>query len=206
MALPEPEPAPDMGKVRSQAYDEAVARGAPHPAEAAFRKAVDVFVEHNRQLADAQAQKEGLSLEEVKELTYFGFLAQQTQRWSEVEEITGTPLDEETRTTGEQLLHELNDEFKTSMRKLVKEGATQDERWALIRDIQARYRKAYFGLTGMNDALLQDLLTGDLGRKYPLSQTPPPNVLAEQQAEPPVEPPPRPEGPPKTAPEEGSDP
>ena len=191
-SLPEPQPPPDMNDVRAKAYAEAAERGDPHPAEAAFRKAISAFVEYNRQFADAQAQKEGLTLDEVKELTYFGFLAQQTQRWPEVEQILGQPVDAATRSAAEQLLHELNAEFKASMRSLVSSGATADQRWQLIRDVQARYREAYYATTGMNETLLQDLLAGDLGRKYPMSQTPPPEKLAEQ-APAPAEPKPRPD-------------
>ena len=192
---PEPKPPPDIKQLRVEAYEEAQARGDPRPAETAFRKAVDAFVEHNRQFADAQAQAEGLTVGEVKELTYFGFLAQQTQRWPEVEDILGNPLDEATRAAGEQLLHELNAEFKAAMRALVKSGGTEDERWALIRDVQDRYLEGYLATTGMTPEGLQDLLAGDLRRKYPLSETPGPEVLAEQ-AEPPKPPPPRPEEPP----------
>ena len=191
-ALPQPEPPDNMEQVREEAYADAVRRRNPHPAEAAFRRATDAFVEHNRQFADAQAQQEGLTLDEVKELTFFGFMAQQTQRWPEVEQILGHPLDDATRAAGEQLLHELNAEFKSAMRALVKSGATENERWQLIHDVQTRYREAYFATTGMNQALLDDLLAGDLGRKYPMSQSPPPESLAEQ-APAPAEPPPRPD-------------
>lgn len=198
-SLPQPEPPPDMNQIRERAYENAVAQKVRHPAEVAFRKATDAFVEHNRQLADAQAQAEGLTLGEVKELTHFGFLAQQSQRWPDVEDVLGHPLDEATRTAAEQMLNEMNVEFKAAMRSLVESGGTENERWQLIHDVQARYREAYFATTGMNEALLQDLLAGDLARKYPMSQTPPPEVLAEQ-GPPPEEPEPRPESEPPPAP------
>lgn len=109
----------------------------------------------------------------ARRLTYFGFLAQHTQRWSEVEDILGEPVGEATRARADALLHESDGEFKAAMRRLVAVDAPEAERWSLIRATQSRYLKAYFELTGMNERQLDDLLAGDLLRKYPPSQPPP---------------------------------
>ncbi|MEM7676786.1 MAG: hypothetical protein AAF449_12355, partial [Myxococcota bacterium] len=176
----EPEPPPDVEKIRAEAFVEAVERGDAHPAHTAFRKVSDAFVEYNRQLADAQAQKEGVTLDEIKELTYFGLMVQQTLRWPGVESVLGQPVEKAQRVAAEQMMHELNAEFKASIRALVKSGGTQEERQRLIDDVQRRYREGYFATTGMTEELLEDLLAGDLGRKYPMSQLPPPQRLAER--------------------------
>ena len=193
----EPEAPEKMSAARDQAYVEALSQKDPKPAETALRRAVAVFVDHNRQFADAQAQAEGLSLEEVEELTYFGFFAQHTQRWPEVEAILGHELDPDVRQHAEQLLDETNMAFKRSMRALVADGALAEERWDLIRKTQATYRLNYFALTGMNNGQLQELLAGDLTRRYPQSELPPPERAAQPNTELPGPPPVRPQGAPQ---------
>ncbi|MEL7367600.1 MAG: hypothetical protein AAFN74_01715 [Myxococcota bacterium] len=176
----EPQAPPDVEKIRAKAYAEAVERGDAHPALTAFRQVSEAFVEYNRQLADALAQEEGITYDEVKELTFFGLMVQHSLRWPGVEAVLGHPVEDAARASAEQLMHELNMEFKASMRELVKSGGTREERQQLIDDVQRRYREGYFETTGMNDELLEDLLAGDLGRKYPMSQLPPPEKLAER--------------------------
>lgn len=195
-SLPDPSPPPDMAEVKHRALEAARAAEDPHPAETALRTAVKAYVAHNRQFADAQAQAEGLSLQEVEELTYFGFMAQQTQRWPEVEEVLGGALDAETKQAAERLLVGTNQRFKKKMRSLVKEGAPEDQRWDLIRQTQADYKAAYYRLTGMNDSRLNDLLAGDVTRAYPPGEMPPPETLAQQQEAAPEPDKPRPQAPP----------
>lgn len=192
-SLPEPEPPPRLGQLRDDAYAAAVEAGTSRPGEAALREAVRVFIEHNRQFADAQAQAEGLTVEEVEELTFFGMMAQQTQRWPDVEDVLERPIDPAVREAAEALFHDANSTFKAEMRRQVQAGATEAERWALIRGAQEEYRQRYFELTGMNEAQLQALLAGDPDRKYPGGTLPPPEVVAERQEEVVTEPPPRPQ-------------
>lgn len=212
-SLPEPEPPPGLADSRADAYAAARAKGEARPGEAALREVVRLFIEHNRQFADVQAQAEGLSVEEVEELTFFGMMAQQTQRWPDVEDVLENPVDAATRAAAEALLHDANAAFKAEMRRMVQSGATEAERWALIRQTQSDYRKRYFGLTGMTEAQLQTLLAGDPTRAYPGGTLPPPEVIAERQEEIAAEPPPRPpeappeeEQPPPPPPEERSPP
>ena len=93
-SLPDPSAPPDMNQIREEALAAARAAGEPRPGEKAFRAAVAAFMAHNRQLADQQAQQEGLTLGEVEELTVFGFEAQSSQRWPDVEGVLGRPVPE----------------------------------------------------------------------------------------------------------------
>ncbi|MFO0576439.1 MAG: hypothetical protein U1A78_20735 [Polyangia bacterium] len=192
---PEPKLPPDRAQIHSAAYAKAVAAGAERPGEAAFRATIDAFMRHNQAFADAQAAEEGISVAEVHELTYFGYLVLQTQQWPEIEALTGHPVGTEARERAEQLMHDVNAEFKAAMRKLVADKAPDEARWKLIRDVQERYKREYFALTGMNAELLDDLLAGDPSRPGAPSATPIPERLPPA---PPPEPPHpvRPETPP----------
>ncbi|WP_428265715.1 hypothetical protein [Haliangium sp.] len=176
---PTPEAPPMDIAALAAVYDQAKAAGDPQPGEKAFRANLDAFMKYNRAFAEDQARAEGLTVEEVGELTYLGFFVQRTQVWPEVEELLGSELSPEQREAGEQLMHDMNREFKAAMRALVADGADEDERWALIRATQERYRKQYYQLTGMTPALVDDLLAGDLSRKYAPSVTPPPEDIGE---------------------------
>lgn len=107
-------------------------------------------------------------------------MAQQTPTVAGSGGHLGSPIDPATKAAAEDLLHETNAAFKREMRALVRSGATEEERWTLIRGAEDAYKAAYFGLTGMNESNLQDIMAGELGRKYPLTQPPTPRELAEQ--------------------------
>lgn len=184
----EPAFPPDAKELRRAAYQEAVAEQAPRPGEKAFRAMVAAFMEHNQELAEAQAAAEGLELDEVEELTFFGLMAQETQRWPEVERVMGGPVDEQTRAQAATLLDEMNAEFKQSMRDLVKEDLPAEDRWALIRSVQEDYRERYFDITGMDEDMLDDLLAGDPSREGAPGTTPPPEDMPpREEGLPPVE-------------------
>ncbi|MEO0324915.1 MAG: hypothetical protein AAF447_18270 [Myxococcota bacterium] len=188
-SLPDPTAPLDMNVVRSEAYRAAQAEGEPRPGETAFRAMVSAFMRHNHAFAEQQAEEEGLTVGEVEELTFLGMMAQQSQRWPEVEDVLGAPVEAATREQAEQFLDELNQGFKTEMRELVASGASEGERGRLIRRTQERYREGYFGLTGMSPEGLDDLLAGDGSRAYPPGELPPEEVLAQQpEAQPQPEP------------------
>lgn len=185
----EPTLPPDADALRLAAYQEALAREEPRPGEQAFRAMVSAFMDHNRTLAEQQAAAEGLTVDEVEELTFLGLMAQESQRWPEVEQLLGGPLDAEKRTQAETMLQELDNDFERSMRDLVAEGGSVEDRWALIRSFQQEYRDRYFELTGMDEDLLDDLLAGDASRKYAPGSTPPPEDVQPREDDPvPVEP------------------
>ncbi len=177
----------DARELRRAAYQRALAEEDPRPGEQAFRAMVSSFMEHNEVLAQAQADAEGLSVKEVEELTYFGLMAQQSQRWPEVERVLGGPVDAPTRERAQALLDELNGEFKQSMRDVVKEGLSEEDRWALIHSVQEDYRERYFDLTGMDEDMLDDLLAGDASRDYAPGTTPPPEDMPPREDPLPVE-------------------
>lgn len=177
-ALPDPEPPPGVRRLGEHAYREALARSEPMPAQAAFRKTVDAFLEHNRALAQEQAKAEGISVQEVEELTQFGFFVQQTQRWGDVEEILGHPIEADTRRQAEALMQDANAAFKADMRRLVQDGAPESERWKLIQETRQQYLKDYFALTNMEEHQLDDLFARDWLRRGSPGEVPPPEQRA----------------------------
>ncbi len=195
-----PRPAPEPGAsedelkaAKLEAYAAARESGAQRPGQLAFRAMVDTYLEYNQAFVEAQAAEEGISVAEVHELTHFGFMVLETQRWPDVEELLEQPLTDEQRGKGEELMHAANKGFKDEMRELVAAGASEDERWALIEQTRTRYLDDYFALTGMNEDLLDELLAGDPARLYAPADTPPPDEFEPAPPPPPVEP--RPDGP-----------
>jgi hypothetical protein len=186
--VPMPEMPPQVSEMQARIYAAARSAGEERPGDKAFRATVDAFMEYNRHFAEAQAVEQGITVKEVAELTYFGFLVLQTQRWSEVEELAGHELSEDERALGEELMHTTNREFKAALRKLVDGKAPEEARWKLIRDAQERYLREYYALTGMNPTLLDDLLAGDLSRTGAPIATPPPEHIEPAPAPAPVEP------------------
>ena len=190
----QPQLPPDRKSIHAAAYAQAKAAGDERPGEKAFRATVDAFIAYNKEFAEAQAAKEGLTVAEVHELTYFGFLVLQTQQWAEVQDLTGRELDAHERELAEQLMQESNSEFKAAIRKLTQSGASEQARRQLISATQEHYKKEYFAITGMTPELLDDLLAGDAGRPGAPSVTPVPKGLAPAPPPPPVAP--RPSAPP----------
>lgn len=183
---PEPTEPPGLDKVRADAYARARGDGQERPGDTAFRATIDAFLDYNAEFAEAQAQAEGLTVPEVRELTYFGFLVMETQRWPEVEAILGRQLTDDERQRGEALMHRFNTEFKTAMRDLVAKRAPETDRWQLIRDTQASYTREYAALTGMTGEQLDDLLAGDITRTGAPIATPPPDDIPSNPDPPPV--------------------
>lgn len=136
-------------------------RGQERPGTAAFRAISDRYVDENLDLATRQAASEGLTMPEFRELTSFGLMVLATQRFEDVEAITGRTLTADERTQLGELMQGANTEFKDAMRALVKRGGSEAERWALIRGTQARYQAGLFKLTGLTDDTLDDLLAGN---------------------------------------------
>jgi hypothetical protein len=137
-------------------------RGQDRPGEAAFRAVSDRYVDENLDLARGQATAEGLTLPEVRELTYFGLMVLATQRVDEVEQIIGRALTEPDRDALGKLMQSSNATFRESMRSLVARHGGEDERWKLIRATEAQYQTELFRITGLDVGLLDDLLAGDL--------------------------------------------
>jgi len=168
-------------------------RGTARPGHAAFRRVSDLYVDENLALAERQAAAEGLTLSEVRELTYFGLLTMATQRFEDVEEVTGRPLTDADRTALGELMHSSNAEFRTAMRALVKQGGSEAARWELIRATQASYLAQLFARTGLDADRLDELLAGDLALPgAPARNEPPSGEPAVGGRDEAVTPPPRP--------------
>ncbi|MEM1024804.1 MAG: hypothetical protein AAGD10_03315 [Myxococcota bacterium] len=194
---PEPEPVPSRRSILERVYAQAKAEEAAHPGERAFRATVSAFIRHNERFAQHQAAQEGLTMEEVEELTAFGLIAQESQRWGEVEQLLEREVPPDARAAAEELLHGLNREFKDQMRSMVQAGASEEARWDYIRETEATYRSAYFETTGMDQTLLDQLLAGDVAREYAAAVTPPPEEAPQNREDPFAEaerPPAAPEG------------
>jgi hypothetical protein len=152
-----PVPTEEMREVMAEK-----ARGAERPGQVAFRTFSDLYVDANLDFARRQAESEGITVPEVRELTHFGLLVLATQRVPDVEEVLGQPLSQEQRDSLASLMNSANSDFKSQVRQLVADGAGEAERWKLIRATQARYLDAFYRATGMNEALLDDLLAGNM--------------------------------------------
>ncbi len=159
-ALDEPGPPIPTDEMREVMAEKA--RGAARPGQVAFRTFSDLYVDANLDFARRQAESQGITVPEVRELTHFGLLVLATQRVPDVEEVLGQPLSQEQRDALAPLMTSANSEFKSEMRQLVADGAAEAERWKLIRGAEARYLDAFYRATGMNEALLDDLLAGNM--------------------------------------------
>ncbi|ACY19257.1 hypothetical protein [Haliangium ochraceum] len=184
---PMPSLPPRSAEIQAQAYAQAQADGVERPGETAFRATIDAFMKYNQRFAEQQAAEEGITVPEVAELTYFGFMVLQSQQWPEIEDLVGRSIDEEERALAEQLMHDLNAEFKRGLRDLVDDEAPEAERWALIEKTQQQYKREYFAITGMNETLLDDLLAGDISRTGAPIATPPPEDIEPAPAPEPVQ-------------------
>jgi len=143
------------------AYRSALATGDDHPGAAAFRADTDMYCEYNMEEVEAQARKEGLTVAEVKELTFFGFVGMRTTQPEKVAEAIGRPLtDEETRHLGE-ILDSENKAFAKKMHEEVDRGASEDDRWALIREAEQHYRQQFADAYGITEAQFDQMLAPD---------------------------------------------
>lgn len=173
---PPPPDEPVAPRPTEEMHEEIVerARGAARPGITAFRVFSDLYVDHNLDFARRQAEAEGLSLDQVRDLTHFGLLVLATQRVPDVEEMLGKPLTDEQRETLAALMIAANSEFKEKMRALVASGASEADRWNLIRSTQTEYLADFYASTGMTEDLLDDLLAGNMNLPgAPINTEPP---------------------------------
>jgi hypothetical protein len=124
----------------------------------AFRAFSDDFVEANPDAVKEHMQREGLTRAETKELTYFALLASESHDWDAVESLTNHPMEEEARRQAWSQMQRRSRQMADELRALVKSEASEAERWAAINKIEADYLADYYLLTGMNPALLDELL------------------------------------------------
>ncbi|MEZ4398652.1 MAG: hypothetical protein R3B06_01440 [Kofleriaceae bacterium] len=161
--VPTPQMPPTAVAAGQAAADAARAAGRP-PGEAAFRAMIHAFIEYNLEFAKAQAAKEGITVDEVEELTYLGYLVMATQRLDDVADLTGRTYTEVEREEIAGLMRTHNDAFKDALRAAVARGAPEAERRQLIADTEAAYRADLFARTGLDEDQLDSLLGGDLAK------------------------------------------
>jgi len=147
-------------KEKAQLADQV--RGSKQPGRDAFRAVSDRFVDENLEHATRQATAEGLTMPELREVTYFGLMVEATQRFEDVEALIGRTLTEDQRDELAELMQSSNHGFKDAMRGLVARHGTDAERWKLIRNTEARYQTELFRISGLDEGLLDDLLAGNI--------------------------------------------
>jgi hypothetical protein len=156
-APPEPE-APPTHEPGIKAYAQAVQAGEENPGEKAFRADAREFFNHNAKLAEEKAAREGITLEELEELTYMGTLAMHLRRWDVVEQVLGHELSAETRALGDEFIFKASDTLKASLRGQVASGASVEERWKTIRAQQASFIEKYQAITKLSPEAFDLLL------------------------------------------------
>ena len=124
----------------------------------AFRAFSDDFVEANPDALAAHMAREGLTRAETKELTYFALLASESQDWDSVEALTGHPMEPEARRQAWSQMQRRSRQMRDELQALVKDNASEADRWAAIDRIERAYLDDYYLLTGMTPALLDQLL------------------------------------------------
>src|SRR5215470_5193219 len=130
---PPPEPVMPTPSAEWRASVAEKVRGTPRPGAAAHRALSDAYVDANVDFAREQAAREGLTMDQFRELTDFGLVVLATQRVSDLEELVGRSLGAEEREGLAALMLTANEDFKREMRALVARGGGEAERWELIR-------------------------------------------------------------------------
>jgi hypothetical protein len=147
--VPEPE-ALKSHEIGVKVYAEAVKAGEKNPGEKAFRADSKAFFELNAQLAEERAAKEGISVDELDELTYLGLLAMHLRRWDDAAQVAEHEISPEDRQRGDELIFSASNELKAAIREHVKNGDPPEARRATIRKLEASFIEKYQALTKMS--------------------------------------------------------
>jgi hypothetical protein len=139
--------APRTHEIGAKVYAEAVQAGEKNPGQKAFRADAKAYFEHNAELAEEKAAREGITLDELEELTYMGLLAMHLRRWDEVAQVAGHELSAEDRRLGDELISSASNELKAKIREQVQKDASADDRWAAIQQMQASFVDKYQAIT-----------------------------------------------------------
>lgn len=145
-------------EVGAKIYADAVAAGEPNPGEKAFRADALAFFDHNADLGDEKAAREGITVDELKELTVLGLVAMQIRRWDDVSRLIGRELSADERARGDALVFSASKELKAAIREHVAKGDPPEARWATIRKLQASFVDRYKALVQIDDAGYDRLL------------------------------------------------
>jgi hypothetical protein len=127
----------------AKVYADAVAAREKNPGEKAFRADALAFFEHNGDLAEEKAAKEGITTDELKELTFLGLVAMHLRRWDAVARVTQRELTADERARGDELVFSSSNALKAAIREHVARGDSAEARWATIRKLQASFIEQY---------------------------------------------------------------
>lgn len=122
------------------------------PGERALRAEAEVFVRLNAAAAEEKAAREGITVDEIGELTYLGLLAMRIRQWDAVEQQLGYPLPPAIRTEADDLVFASSDVLEATIRTHVARGDPPAVRWASIRDSEDAFVEAYVALVGLDPA------------------------------------------------------
>lgn len=137
-------------EVGAKIYADAVAAGEPTPGEKAFRADALAFFDHNADLGEEKAAREGVTVDELKELTVLGLVAMHIRRWDAVSRLIGREVSDEERTRGDELVFSASKELKAAIREHVAKGDPPEARWATIRKLQTSFVDRYKALVKMS--------------------------------------------------------
>jgi len=140
------------------AYKSALASGATHPGAQALRADSDLFVELNLEAAKQQAHKEGISVDEVRELTFFSLVAMRTTQPHVVERVLGRKLSDDERAKLGGLVDKTDADIKSTIRAQVDQGETPEQRWAAIHTFEKDYTAEFNKMFGMSDQQFDQML------------------------------------------------
>jgi hypothetical protein len=153
------------------------------PGATAFRGLTDDYVDAMPAVAKEHMAREGLTLDETRELTYFAVLAVESQDWGRVESLTGKALSGEQRREAWEAMMARSQEMTREMHEQIAAGGDEGARWDVIAKIEGGYLGDYYRITGMNPALLDQLLLASV-KNQRVSETL--ASLSPQNNEPPV--------------------
>lgn len=132
------------------------------PGAAAFRTYTDDFVDAQAAVTREHMAREGLTMDETRELTYFAVLAVESQDWARVESLTGKRLSADERREAWEAMMARSQEMHRHMREEIARGADESTRWDVISRIERGYLSDYYRVTGMTPALLDQLLAASV--------------------------------------------
>jgi hypothetical protein len=125
---------------------------------AALREFSDDFAEANGDALREHMAREKLTRQETLELTFFALVASESQDWDTVEQLTGHAIQAEARRQAWVQMQQRSRQMREELQAMVKRGASEEERWEAIDQIESSYLDDYYRVTGMSPALLDQLL------------------------------------------------
>ncbi len=145
----------------TEAYRSAIAADLDHPGARSFRADTEVFCQHNQREVEEQARKEGITVDEVKELTFFGFAAMRATQPGKVAEVLGRPLSSEETAKLGRILDEENRAFQQVLHQEVDQGVSLEQRWETIRSFERTFVGRFEQSLGMTPAQFDQMLAPD---------------------------------------------